>query len=294
VGSSKTELGLPRRADVLLFVLSEAPGGYVATELKLQKLVFQVQYEAKVLGYDFSENLYGPYSQELNLDTFTANNIGLIERDKILGVEHSYWMFKITDLGKRYFTKSVLPQLDEENIERMRRALSQYAKLEPHALAEHVYRQYGIKDAQRLNSELQGLIKDLEGSTSFWETQYFPKCPFITYYLAYLEYSHDALEKVASVTDTVVKSVLVRACRELDDRLERIAEVCSKNGVCPAKAETDICPTPDPSVHEIFDFIQEFCEQKGVLPKMLNRDLKELVTGDEYERLQKALQNLEV
>lgn len=252
-----------------------------------------MQYEAKILGYDFYENLYGPYSQELNIDTYTADNKGLIERERVLGVEHAYWMFKVTDIGKEYFGKSVLPQLGEEDIQRMRRALSQYAKLEPHALVEYVYRQYGIKDVQRLNSELQGLIKDLEASTSFWETLYFPECPVITYYLAYLEYSHDALEKVASVSDTVVKSVLVRACRELNDKLENIAEVCSENRACPAKVEPDICQTPNPSVHEIFDFIESFCEQKSILPKMLNRELEELVTGDEYERLQKALQSPE-
>jgi len=82
---------------------------------------------------------------------------------------------------------------------------------------------------------------------------YFPECPAITYFLAFLEYSQEALVKVSSTKDPVIKSVLVKACRQLNGNLAKIAQVCSKKGVCPLEAEKGLCQNPDEVVFKQSD-----------------------------------------
>jgi hypothetical protein len=287
-----TQETVPERAYILLFVLSHVSAVY--TELKLQKLVFQVQNEAKISGgYRYFKHYYGPYSRELAIDTLTLINQGLIQRETAIGREYPYSIFRISDRGKAYFNQSVLPKLPSKNSERMRPIVDKYSRYTPHDLAETVYKQWEIEEPGKIDSEIRALETDLHTVSSFWETQYFPECPAVTYYLAFIEYSQDALRKIITVEDPVVKSVLLSACLELNQRLGSIAEVCSRKSECPARVEQDLCRNPDPSVYEVFGFIEDFCERQKILPKLWNRDLHELMTGDEYERLKKAFQTFD-
>jgi len=282
---------VPERASVLLFMLNHL--GEVVTELKLQKLVFQVQNEAKIPGgYRYFKHYYGPYSQELSMDSVTLMNEGLIERQAVIGRNYPYWVFRVTEKGKEHFEQSVLPAISPKSIERMRNVLDKYSKYSHYKLAEIVYHEWKIKEFGNIDSEIQALERDLQAVTSFWETTYFPECPAITYFLAFLEYSQEALTKVTPTKDAVIKSVLARACRELTDNLASIAQVCSKKDVCPMEAEKGLCKTPDPSIYEIFDFIEDFCERQSILPKLSQRELTELMTEDEYKRLQNTFSTL--
>ena len=291
--SSRAELAkvsVPERAGILLFVLTQL--GEVVTELKLQKLVFQVQSLAKIpKGYRYVKHYYGPYSRELRMDTCTLANEDLIQRERVIGREYPYWVFRVTDRGKTYFNQSILPHLPSQSLHRMQDTLGSYSSYNHYQLAEIVYRQWELRDPQNVCLEIQALQEDILAVKSFWETVYFPECPAITYFLAFLEYSQEALSKVSITEDTVVKSVLVRACRELNDNLASIAEVCSKKEVCPLEAERGLCQNPDPSVYEVFDFIEDFCERHGILPKLSQRELTELMTEDEYKRLQNAFKS---
>jgi hypothetical protein len=293
--SSETELAqeaIPERAYILLFVLSQLKAVY--TELKLQKLVFQVQNKAKISGgYRYFKHYYGPYSRELTIDALTLINQGLIQRETVLGREYPYSVFRISERGKAYFEESVLPKLPSANSERMRLIVDEYSQYTPHALAEAVYKQWEIEQPSKIDSETRALETDLHTMSSFWETQYFPECPAVTYYLAFIEYSQDALEKVVATRDPVTKSVLLNACSELNQKLGGIAEVCSKKSECPAVVERDLCRNPDPSVYEVFGFIEDFCERQKILPKLWDRDLHELMTGDEYGRLKKVFQTFD-
>jgi hypothetical protein len=288
--SSETRLtqeAVPKRAYILLFVLSHVSAVY--TELKLQKLVFQVQNEAKIsAGYRYFKHYYGPYSRELAIDTLTLINQGLVHRETVVGREYPYSIFRITDRGKTYFNQSVLPNLSSKNVERMRPIVDKYNGYTPHDLAEAVYRRWQIEEPSKIDSEIVALETDLNTVRNFWETQYFPDCPAITYYLAFIEYSQDALQKATTIKDPVVKSVLLSACLEMNQKLGGIAEVCSKKGECPARVEQDLCRNPDPSIYEVFGFIEDFCQRQKILPKLWDRDLHELMTGDEYERLKDA------
>lgn len=284
---------IPERANILFFILSEL--GHVVTELKLQKLVFQVQNIAKVpRGYRYKRHLYGPYSRELNIDTFTLAKKGLIKREEVRGVQYPYWRFEITPPGEAYFKERALRNLTRERIQRMRKVLNEYKGYSHYQLAEMVYQQWRIRKPEALRREMAELAKNLQGVTSFWESAYFPGCPAITYFLAFAEYLQDALSKALSLTDTVVKSVLLMASKEFHDKLMNIAQVCSKEDVCPLDAQEGLCQSSDPSLYEVFDFIEDLCQRNDVLPKLLSRKRGELVTEDEYVRLQKSLKTLNV
>ncbi|MEM3527886.1 MAG: hypothetical protein QXI59_06140 [Candidatus Bathyarchaeia archaeon] len=282
---------VPERANILLFVLNHL--GEVVTELKLQKLVFQVQNEAKIPGgYRYFKHHYGPYSQELSMDSVMLTNRGLIEREERIGRDYPYWVFRITEKGRWHFTQSILPTMTSKSIERMRSVLDKYSKYSHYKLAEIIYNEWKIREFGSLDLEIQMLEKDLQATSSFLETIYFPECPAITYLLAFLEYLQEALTKVRQTRDVVVKSVLSRACRELTDKLVSVAQICSKKHLCPVEAEKGVCKAPDPSIYEIFDFIEDFCERQGILPKLSKRELAELVTEDEYRRIQNTFKTL--
>ncbi|MBS7626872.1 hypothetical protein KEJ51_07550, partial [Candidatus Bathyarchaeota archaeon] len=266
---------VPDRANILLFVLNQL--GEVVTELKLQKLVFQVQNEAKIPGgYRYFKHRYGPYSQELSMDSVMLMNRGLIEREERIGRDYPYWVFRITERGRWHFSQYILPTMTSKSIERMRSVLDKYSKYSHYELAEIIYNEWKIREFESLNLEIQMLEKDLQATASFLETMYFPECPAITYFLAFIEYSQEALTKIRRTKDAVVKSVLSRACRELTDKLVNAAQICSKKHLCQVEAEKGVCKAPDPSIYEIFDFIEDFCDRHGIQPKLSERELTEL------------------
>lgn len=284
---------IPRRASILLFVLNEL--GEVITELKLQKLIFQVQNKAKIKGgYQYFEHYYGPYSKELSMDTFTLMKRGLIQKEIVSGSEHPYWVFRITDKGRRYFKDVIQPNFPSNLAHRIRNVLEMYANYDHYKLTEIVYKEWRIKKPEKLASEIEKLMINLQSVKSFWEALYFPECPIIPYFLAFLEYSQDALEKVSQIKDTVIKSVLVKACQELSDVLANVAQVCSREDLCPLDVLKNICQTPDPSVSEIFGFIEDYCYRNNILPKLFDRSLSELMSGEEYQRLQKEIKNIKL
>jgi len=287
VGAKTKQVSVPDRVSIPLFILVET--GQIATELKLQKLVFQVQNSARIPGgYRYFKHRYGPYSRELSMDCSTLANQGLIEKERVLGGRYPYSMFKITPFGKAYVDSVLNKTFTKKSIRRMRKVLDEYKAYGHYELAELVYRQWKIKQPERINSEIKDLAKDLQAVADFWESISIPECPAIVYFLAFIEYSQDALSKAASTKDTVVRSVLLNACSELCDNLSDIANVCSKEDVCPLDAEKGLCRNPDPSLFEVFSFIEDFCERNKVLPRLLNRDLEEMMTEDEYKRLQTA------
>lgn len=279
-------LSIPERTSILLFTLNYL--GKVVTELKLQKLIFQVQSKAKTPRcYRYFKHYYGPYSRELSLDTSTLMKEGLLEKEAVFGREHPYWIFRITKEGKKFFENQILPNMPSGLVKRMKRVLDEYSAYDHYTLTDIVYKEWSIKNPKKIDSKLQALTSDIQTITNFWEAIYFPECPAITFFLAFLEYSQEALQKVAPIKDPVIKSVLVGVCQELTDILGNIAQVCSKEEACPIEAEENLCRTPNPSVHEIFAFIENYCERNNILPKLTKRQLREFMTEEEYRRLQK-------
>jgi uncharacterized protein YwgA len=279
-------ISLPDTANIPLFVLRQL--GEVFTELKLQKLVFQVQNEAKIPGgYPYFRHYYGPYSRELHMDTLTLVHQGLLQQEPIVGLEHRYMKYNLTEQGKRYFDEFVAPKITAKDLNRMTKILLQYAQMKPVELAETVYKQWRIKQPEMVNADMKELPGTLETVKSFWETLYFPECPAITDYIAFLEYSLESLE-IARKSDVVVRSVLATACKELADKLSAMAELCSNKGECPVEVAQSLCKDSDPTVHEVFEFIEDFCDRNKILPKLLDRDFSDLMTRDEFERLRTA------
>lgn len=284
---------IPTRTNITLFVLNELP--QVATELKLQKLIFQVQNLARVSGgYRYFKNHFGPYSKELSMDTGTLANENLIEKEIVLGREHLYSVFKITERGRDYFKNYVAPNIDPQELLAMQKVLDQYSEYDHYQLARIVYEEWKIDEPQSIGSEIQVLKEDLQAIMDYWQTCSLPDCAAITRFLAFLEYSLEALVNAASNTDIVVKSVLARAIRELVENLESIARVCTNQDACLIEPDKGLCRHSDPSVHEVFGFIEDFCEKHGILRKLSKIPLEELVTEDEYKRLQDAFKNFTI
>lgn len=282
---------VPERASILLFLLNNVK--QVVTELKLQKLIFLIQNEAKVpKGYYYFKHYYGPYSKELNIDTTTLMNEGLLEKREVNGTNHPYWIFKITDRGRGHFKETFLDDRNSKLLDRMQNVVTKYAACNPYELTEMVYKKWDIRSPETVDSKIKYLRKDIQAIMRFWESLYFPECPTITYFLVFLEYSQEALGKVSEIDDVVIKSVLLGACRELNDNLANIAQVCSKKGMCPIEAERGLCQVLNPSISELFSFIEDFCQRNKVLPKLEERDLTELVTEEEYRCLQEAFKTI--
>jgi uncharacterized protein YwgA len=289
VAFERLQSSVPERSTILLFVLNQL--GEIVTELKLQKLIFQIQNKAKApKGYRYFKHYYGPYSRELNMDTFTLMKEGLLEKRRVLGEDHEYSVFKITEKGRTFFKENMVSRLSPGLIKRMDATLDTYSGYNHYKLAQIVYEEWKINKPSKVQAEIDDVKKDLQATARFWEAAYFPECPAITYFLSYLDYSQEALEKATLVKDVVVKSVLVGACQELQDAISEIAEICSKKEVCPLEAERGVCRNIDPSVAEVFHFIEDFCENNRLLPKLCHRDLTDLTTKEEYKRLQKAVQ----
>ena len=283
---------IPERSAILLFVLDHLKE--VVTELKLQKLIFQIQNKAKAPeGYRYFKHYYGPYSRELHIDTFTLMKDGLLEKELMLGGDREYWIFRITEQGRTFFENNMVNLLSPGLLNRMKNILNEYSVYNHNQLARIVYQEWKIEKPNKVQEEIFEVKRDIGALIHFWEAAYFPECPAITYFLSYLEYCQEALDRVALIGDVVVKSVLVRACQELRDTFSGIADVCSTQDFCPMEAEKGVCKNPDPSVFEVFHFIEDFCEQNKLLPKLCNRNLHEMMTEEEYGRLQKALKTLD-
>ncbi|MFH0897930.1 MAG: hypothetical protein V1850_07805, partial [Candidatus Bathyarchaeota archaeon] len=82
-----TSSSVPERAGILLFLLNSL--GEIITELKLQKLVFLIQNEAKApKGYRYFKHYFGPFSRELIIDTTTLMNESLLDKEEVIGMNH--------------------------------------------------------------------------------------------------------------------------------------------------------------------------------------------------------------
>jgi len=282
---------LPERVWIPLFVLNES--GKIATKLKLQKLVFLVQTEAKIAdGYDYKRYYYGPYSPELDVDACTLDGNKLIETSLNFGVRYPYWTFNIRDEGRQLVSK-LLEKQDKRVVDRIRKNLPEYLAMNHNQIVEFVYTKFGLKDRKQLLHNLGDSLRSLSSVTACYESLYFPECPFITDALAFSEYCTSALEKAKSVGDDVVKSVILNSCNELIVKLMEIGQICSAERICFVKAENRTCQYPDASVSELFSFIEDYCVKKSVLPRLDEFSFSKM-SEEEFERLKQAVSEIDL
>jgi uncharacterized protein YwgA len=285
---SQKEIRLPERSAILLFALNRL--GEIYTEIKLQKLIFQVQNKAKVPnGYGYFKHYYGPYSKELNMDTFILASDGLIQKKLIFGDDRKYWKFEITDKGRSFYKECMISHLSPGLITKMSDVLDKYSVYRPNQLAKLVYQEWKLDTPEKLKAEIPLLRRDIDADMSFWEAMYFSECPNIANFIAYLEYCQEALEKVESNKDSVIQSVLIGACQELRNTLSGIGDTCARKEICQIQVDQGICNTIDTSIFEVFHFIEDFCSQSNLLPKLCDRQPSDLLSEEEYKRLQEML-----
>jgi len=278
----------PERSWIPLYILNEADK--IVTKLKLQKIVFLLQNEAKIpSGYAYYKYLYGPYSRELELDTSTLDNLKLICKKEVIGIHNAYWEFSSTISGRKLF-QDIRPKINKHLLDRMQNVLNKYIKMDHNEITAHVYEKYYLNREREINEKRRVLLSNIDSMIAFYESVYFPECPAIIDILAFSEYCSMATKKMDSFQDPVTQSVIVNACGELIDRLSELGKFCAEERICLAKAEKKLCRYPDPSIHEIFLFIEDYCAKKEILPRLSEIDFSELMSGEDFERLRKAFE----
>ena len=133
----------------------------------------------------------------------------------------------------------------------------------------------------------------LTSASSCFEGLYSPNNQFISDALAFIEYSRYALEGVKSVNDDVVKSTVVNSCNEFILKLMEIGKLCSEEKTCSVSAEFEMCRSPDPSLFEIFTFIESYCVKKKILPTLSELGTR-MMSEDDIGRLKQAFAELDV
>ena len=282
---------LPERSWIPLFILNESES--IATKLKLQKLVFLIQNKAKIRnGYDYKKYYYGPYSSELDLDTCTLDNNKLIRMELKSGRTYPYWNFHILTQGREMAT-FLLENINKTLIDRVMNCLNEFIVMDHNEITEYVYTKFWLTDKKLLHRNITDSLRTLKSVIACYEGAYFPACPFISDALAFSEYCNHAITKAKNLSDDVEKSVVVNSCNELIFRLLEIGKLCAEEKTCFVEAERKICRTPDPSLFEIFSFIENYCIKKDILPSLHDFGFR-MMSGEDLERLKDAFANLDL
>lgn len=287
----KLQRELPERIWIPLFILNESEN--ITTKLKFQKLVFLIQNKAKIRkGYDYRKYYYGPYSSELDLDTCTLDSKKLIRMEKISGRKYPYWNFWIQDHG-REVANVLIDNLSKTLVNRVKECVHEFIPMNHNEITEYVYSKFWLTDEKKLNEHIKDSLQTLKGVTACYEGVYFPECPFIVDALAFSEYCNHAITKAKDLADDVQKSIVVNSCNELIFKLLEIGKLCAEEKMCFAKAERKICKNPDPSLFEIFNFIEDYCVKKDILPSLHDFGFR-MMSGEDLERLKDAFANLDL
>jgi len=284
-------ISLPKRTWLPLFVLNST--NRIVTKLKYQKIIFLIQNDAKIWNhYNFKKHYYGPYSKELDVDTKTLSNQGLLQIKKIYGAKYPYWNFEITNKGSDILN-SLLNNVSPHIKERVSNALKKYIDMNHNEITELVYSRFQLRNKKELNRGMVESYDTLKSVISYYKGIYIPECPILTYILGFSEYCLEAIKRMES-KDDVMKSVIINSSNELACRFLDIANYCDEKSLCIEKADKVICGSSEPDLFEIFTFIEDYCSTNEVLPKIEDMDFSEFITMEEVKRLEMAFQTVDL
>lgn len=277
---------LPKRAWLPLFVLDHVDK--IVTKLKLQKLIFLIENDAKVIDYyDFKKKHYGPYSEELEIDfnLFTENK--LINSDIVYG-RHKYWVYSIRLEGNRCLDM-LLSEVEDREISKIIEPLEKYINMDHNELVELVYKKYWLNDEANLDKEIKSITKLIKDNMLFFEENYDPRYDTMLDVLAYTEYCHKAIEK-SKTENNLIKSVIINSTKELLYNFSEIADTCLNNGnINPNSSSCIVSQPTKPDLYEIFQFIEYYCSKNSILPSLDNIDFSDFIKEEELERLQRDI-----
>ncbi|MDI6903090.1 MAG: hypothetical protein QMC77_05070 [Methanocellales archaeon] len=284
---------IPERCWIPLLVLYRL--GKVVTAIKLQKLIFLIQDKARIKqGYDFFKYHYGPYSAELELDTFLlseAYNFISIEYKRI-SHPTGYYIYTIMPEGNAAF-ETILPSLNPELVRRADRCLEKFGSWDHYKLVEYVYEEY-LPKKHAYEERFTHVKNDLESISSFWQKTYSPDCPASIDVLSVVEYIELAFKQMEMQEDEVTKGVILSAAAELSSKLIDVTSTCAEEEMCVYDADKCKASIDEPRLFELFDFLISYCESKGVLSKLEELDFADIILEEDFRRLKKSLSDLDV
>ena len=135
-------LPVPARMWLPLHVLDLGP---IYGKIRMQKLVFLIQYTTRSDFYDFKKHHYGPYSSELNLDMISYPDLVYSQmRESTTYQDSYYYSYELTNKGESYLP-SLEKKVNPELVRRVDEALSQYSRLGTNRLLDLVYTNFALR-----------------------------------------------------------------------------------------------------------------------------------------------------
>ena len=264
-----------RRVWIPFLVLREL--GKIVTSTKFQKLVFLIHVEGRLRGYRFTKYPYGPYSNELEIDMRLANILGLIKRDFVMGVTHTYYTYELTSEGFQTL-EDVLENVSPDRIRRALNVVRKYGEMDYKKLMEYVYKRYIVprEEFGRISMTIRRKL-DYWKDVWKWKLVKEPRSVDTIYVLAIIEYAEKALEKAGTkVEDAVILGVCQATVSELIKKLSDLTLCALKEHVVGV----------DPEINEIFDFLQYYCSENNILPVIDALDFSDFIEEEDVRKLE--------
>ena len=245
--------GVKRRIWLPLLIISEE--GRFVGKTRLQKIVFLVQYEARLDLYDFKKCHYGPYSRELDLDIVSNEDLIRIEAYPSIYAfpeKRYYFVFEVTEKAKQIL-KAVNPNL----VMNVKRSLDKYIKAPLPELLDYVYDRFVVEDfddrMEHLGINLTTLHRYVKRIFKVYGNR---QALFALMVIDYLKEAHEALKRV---NDPVQRGVVLNLAEELCEALMEIVD-CLKPPIDSYHLRRRFM-----DIAETWNYLIEYCDKRGLI-----------------------------
>ena len=242
-----------------------------------------IQYEGMLDYYNFHRDRYGPYSDELSLET--ASYPDLIDyhlNQTFFEPQHEYYSFQITNNGVRGL-RTLAKRIPAEERKRIDPIVDKYIRVSKDGLIEQVYERFAVKEE---NSEkfLKDTSKELtEVIPTFVQWYNLYKNRQSMFLLSNLQVVEQVVSKLDGVYDSVHRGVVLNLVEEVLHKSMAAAEFMTP------------LPNSDslrPIFVEIGDpmgYLMQYCGKRGIYKSPFSLSLEELMTEEEAKRLAQTL-----
>lgn len=266
-----------------LYILSRS--GAIYTKVKFQKLVFLVQFAARLDLYDFKKHYYGPYSHVLNLETmYSPDLITPHINPSTSSSTGSYYSFEITPLGAKQLAK-VLERIDAQTVKRIDAALDRYGNLSPHTLLDEVYKEFAVRKEDSIKME-ERVRADCRETVSVLNDLFERYQNRQSLFLAATLQSVDKILSTMKTDDTVHRGVVFKLADEIVHKCQGVAgdlnQVPDSEAIRPSFIE----------IAELEDYLIDYCVSKKLNSAAMVPSLEGLLTEGDARRLQRVLKSL--
>ena len=264
-------------AALLLYVLDKSRR--IVGRTRLQKLVFLLLVEGLKDPKDYRLHHYGPYSDQVKMDSLVLSAKGYITHKDIPSQKQTsgfYTIYEITDKGSEWI-RANLHSCFGTKLSQIERLASTYLAMKTDQLIEYVYSTYVICR----EGEADAIREALRAFRDLWMDRENVE-PIGLLGAADLEYAVKAAAKSPGLKDDVHRKIVLGACQEVLFAAIECMKECSADS--PGNTIAQVC--------EAYEGIQRIASKYNLLPNLLeddDPDLGEFVSEEEFQRLKKAL-----